>query len=122
MWAWVLNSAGDIEVRRRSRARRPHCKATTWRHLFKCFNALPAIFSLPAQFRAVAGNLLRLRFAIASSVWPPPTLLGRVLINRHPNAGLDALPNVRWGVKRTRRGLINMSAYLWAVSTTRHDC
>ena len=63
MWAWVLNSAGDIEVRRRSRARRPHCKATAWRHLFKCFNALPAIFSLPAQFRAVAGNLLRLRFA-----------------------------------------------------------
>ena len=63
MWAWVLNSAGDIEDRRRSRARRPHCKATTWRYLFKCFNALPAIFSLPAQFRAVAGNLLRLRFA-----------------------------------------------------------
>jgi hypothetical protein len=56
VWAWVLNSAGDIEVRRRSRARRPHCKATTWRHLLKCFNALPAIFSLPAQFRAVAGN------------------------------------------------------------------
>jgi len=31
--------------------------------------------------------------------WSSKHLLGRVLINRHPNADLDALPNVRDGGK-----------------------
>ena len=36
-------------------------------------------------------------------------VLGRVLINRQLNAGLDLPPNVL-GIKRTWRGLVSMSA------------
>ena len=54
----------EFSWRHRGPTPKPRTSAPLQSHylapLFKCFNALPAIFSLPAQFRAVAGNLLRL--------------------------------------------------------------
>ena len=48
--------------------------------------------------------------AVSAALLPAPHL-GRVVINRQPNADLDAPPDVPLlGVKRTWRGLVSMSA------------